>query len=861
MTTPGPDPAAQGLVLTPPRTATNTATTLITPLPTQAGNGQPAPNPPTGQNNQNQQNNNATATTQNTINNNTNTGTTAPTNTTTLTLPPLAPYLGPFATTCRRFPITDDLAEAHRTRNTYDTLFHTPATTPNDRATILNAQPPPLPMLSINLATNTVAILHGITKFYPPLGLHQGAHPVAGSIIAFMGEAPYPGALPPVVTVPITAFEDESLWPAASDTMIATANPADTVIQPDGQHNTQMSRLIPLPPRMVPILLEHANDTLIEIIQLIKTLHDTAPPPTQQMCALPVQFLRAAIIATQTPTTNAPESQLAIPLIAVTMDQTITQWATARYSFYRMHPTTTAAQLPPNASNAHQPATHGNTGPLGPQNQQPQLNAPQQPPNIDPPLPPQLGQPLQHPPIIDVLDDDTPPTAHDQPPADRHLIDIVTASVSAAFKEQYKNYGAPTARHTLEAAIPDKAPAITGMELTNLYSWCGLMEGEPLPPFWKVFGEATTESGRTYVLDAYLKAAQRANNQVQYTIRPDFIRDLKIRKFHYTPTVENIHRGITPLALQKLTATQTSALIDIEDATNQASNVGVQDILRRNRSTPRHISPDPHSFLELLATFSAITKILFGTSSPLYIDAEALYKIALRGHSKDHLLAIRAHHPDWFAHVRWAVTTSTREFFEGGLRMDQLDLGERLPRPIQHLFALIVTFNKIENGLTPNTLKPPMPPHHQNQTQHQQPAQAPTETAQPQPQQQPYAKRPHNPDTDNPYKRQKIGQPTGRTNRLPDSLYKLQQTLLRKAPGTPLTQVLRAAGQNITTLIKTAGVPKDTCCRLLFWGRCNEASCILIHDPITLTPDVTEKVIALLQPGAQKIADQAPTQN
>jgi len=49
----------------------------------------------------------------------------------------------------------------------------------------------------------------------------------------------------------------------------------------------------------------------------------------------------------------------------------------------------------------------------------------------------------------------------------------------------------------------------------------------------------------------------------------------------------------------------------------------------------------------------------------------------------------------------------TWDFFEGGLRMDQLDFGKR---PIQHLFASIITFNKIKNGLTPNSLKPPLVP-------------------------------------------------------------------------------------------------------------------------------------------------------
>jgi len=76
--------------------------------------------------------------------------------------------------------------------------------------------------------------------------------------------------------------------------------------------------------------------------------------------------------------------------------------------------------------------------------------------------------------------------------------------------------------------------------------------------------------------------------------------------------LDNIHCGITPLALQHLTEMQTTALIDLEEATAQASNVGIQDILCCNCSTPQHVSPEPHTFLELLATFSTITNILFG---------------------------------------------------------------------------------------------------------------------------------------------------------------------------------------------------------------------------------------------------------
>jgi len=82
--------------------------------------------------------------------------------------------------------------------------------------------------------------------------------------------------------------------------------------------------------------------------------------------------------------------------------------------------------------------------------------------------------------------------------------------------------------------------------------------------------------------------------------------------------------------------------------------------------------------------------------------------IAQKGHTKQQLTALRAHHPEWFAHILWAITTSTREYFEAGLQMDQLKLGDCLPCLLHHLFASIVTFNKIENGHTLTALKLPI---------------------------------------------------------------------------------------------------------------------------------------------------------
>jgi len=128
--------------------------------------------------------------------------------------------------------------------------------------------------------------------------------------------------------------------------------------------------------------------------------------------------------------------------------------------------------------------------------------------------PPQMPphQITQQPPTIEINDDNTPPV-HNMPESSgtvsrQHLDDIVSASVAAAFHEQYQKYGPQQPCQALEATIPNKAPAIMGIKLTNMYSWCGLTDGDLLPPFWKAFNDATTDSRCMYVLDAYLKDAQ-----------------------------------------------------------------------------------------------------------------------------------------------------------------------------------------------------------------------------------------------------------------------------------------------------------------------------------------------------------------
>jgi len=259
-------------------------------------------------------------------------------------------------------------------------------------------------------------------------------------------------------------------------------------------------------------------------------------------------------------------------------------------------------------------------------------------------------------------------------------------------------------------------------------------------------------------------------------------------------------------------------------------------VLRRQKKGAAYIPTDPYMFLELVASFKALVHVLFGSASPLYLDADKLYNIALDGQKYGHLRSIRLYQPDWFAHVLWQIYLYTRNFFDTSLRLDQLDHGARLPWPFQHFFYSIRMFGNYSSTVTPRQLLP-LWGGNQNQD----------------------GKRKGLPDTEQGGKKPKTtGKPT-HSHQVPQPLHQLRVAVQNHAPSTPISRVLRAGGSDISKLIQATGVPPKTCCRLLFWGACGGTNCTLAHDPVHLAPAAVEKAMAILQPGADKIMAHPPT--
>jgi len=85
----------------------------------------------------------------------------------------------------------------------------------------------------------------------------------------------------------------------------------------------------------------------------------------------------------------------------------------------------------------------------------------------------------------------------------------------------------------LDNNIHKHTPALSGIICTNLYSWSGLMDDQPLPPFWHAFQSANNDGTQIQLLDSFLEKAHWNNFHVQYTIWQEFIQDIKSFCFHF----------------------------------------------------------------------------------------------------------------------------------------------------------------------------------------------------------------------------------------------------------------------------------------------------------------------------------------
>ncbi len=763
-------------------------------------------------------------------------------------LPPKpTPIPGPFYSACKQFPITNLIAETTRLNAMYAALFHQDPLTPNERAMAVCAQPGPLPLLAITKTSNTATILHCLTIFYPPLGGYQGRHPATGLTLALVGEAMYPGGTPDIVSIPDNAFADAQAWHAATVDELAVVDPLQSdLLPPSGQNAVTVSRIIPLPPFLVPFFIDNTNLALIQLCKKFCTTFSPNDPQTFQASTLTRQFLLAA--ATTDPTLPATtDSQLAINLPTPTRDNILAQWAMGRYSGYHFlttraiqHPPPTLAGTTANTQTAGQnqptaPGTAATTQANGTSQQNTQ-NAAQlgnvQLAQAQQPLPTQAT-------LVDITDDDSnAPPAQPQPipldPVTNRMVQVVAASVSDAVRTSLatqRQNTAPT-QNQLEAALTQQTSCISGVELSSLISWSGVTDVDQLSPFWPVFDHAKTTGTRQQVLTSFLKEEFRHNPFVRYTVRLATVRDIKALAFKVPHAYDTLTQGISPFALHRLSTAHQTSLYRQEQAAEQASHTTVQDVLQRQRTAAKLVVEDHHMFMQLVATFRALTLIILGEKSPLFLDADELYKIALSGLDSGRLEALRTTQPDWYAHVLWAVTGYTREYFEDTLSLDQIERGAQLPRPFTHINAAIKTFSTFTHPDTADELKPRRGPANGKRTHGGQEQDS------------------------NANKRTRNGLFTPRSFTLPEALATLRQTAQTKVSNVALSRVLREGGSNIQALIRDTGVPDSTCCRLLFWGTCAEPACKLSHDTTVLTPEATARAAEIIQPGVNKLKQQ-----
>ena len=405
-------------------------------------------------------------------------------------------------------------------------------------------------------------------------------------------------------------------------------------------------------------------------------------------------------------------------------------------------------------------------------------------------------------------------------------------------------------------AANSRLPAMSSIAQANMLSWCGVMTIGALPQIWTLFRQAESDATRLTILDRFLQAEQEINFHINYTLRPEVIRDISKMKFWYPPHIELINRGITPFTIQKLTVQQESELQIFEDTARRATHVGMNDITARDRRAKRCVPPDPNMFLETMATQCALVKILFGTASPLFEDLDELYRACRMAHRDSILNAIRFKQPDWFAHVLWAVTCQSKSFFTKALRNDEISNGKMLQRPMMDIVRAIIVFNEFRQHNTPPEL---LPGNEQNTNRRQENGQHNN----------------NNRNNDNngnngnggngnnnnnnnngfPNKRQRGGGQLQTPTQfpLPQSITAIKAQVQAKNPNISLTRLLREGGKTVRQLLQATNTPDSTCARALFWGECADQQCNFNHKAPLLSDQAIATATTMLRAGAQAL--------
>jgi len=339
---------------------------------------------------------------------------------------------------------------------------------------------------------------------------------------------------------------------ATAATIKAIAQNHTTMLQPDPNSDICISQLILLPLHLVCFFTTNATLLLPQLTKAFSLYHATAPPDVQQMYDLTAQFLWAVVTMPTTPAALMLNSQLAIPITLIQVDASITWWATACFTIYSMLPMGPGAGNSQLAATAQAMVVLQATNPTQQQvNQVPAAaaNIIQQPASQVPALPPpptnNAPTVIQPPPVI------LPPPMQPQQVIDMTAMEMGTAVAHHAafspgedqmvtlFTESilWPMDWAPQLQQqnqVLNDAFPKQAAPLTGIERTNLYSWCGLLPNEHLPLFWSAL-LMQNQMGCNTLFSTHFSAGsnRQANVLVQYTTCTKFLCDLKTCDFFY----------------------------------------------------------------------------------------------------------------------------------------------------------------------------------------------------------------------------------------------------------------------------------------------------------------------------------------
>ena len=223
---------------------------------------------------------------------------------------------------------------------------------------------------------------------------------------------------------------------------------------------------------------------------------------------------------------------------------------------------------------------------------------------------------------------------------------------------------------------------LSGASKYQVIAWTGLTLQDEVPELMRILDSNESMTIKMQALENRLRAVQRENILVNFTIRKETVKDLQNHLFTFEPHESHMMRGFTPFCLQKLEQGSEIALRQYEEQVEHMTFTSFTEIAKKDSILKFTRIGDPYSFLTAIFNTYALAWSVFTVDSPLTQGLQDLIEILAKGLHNGELASAGAFQTDWYSHVLWGLYECIDKFFQ--MRLSEADLrrGARLTNPL-----------------------------------------------------------------------------------------------------------------------------------------------------------------------------------